>query len=471
MSLYEHKAFTHLQDSELLERPAISEYKLQVIDHHTENGLERLRLHGDNLIKEGLNVYDHVSEGAFQSGSKEIVGLAKYYEQVLDRFEIDQPGAEERLGSHVANSLSTLSGGEISTDAIARFFQITPILQDLAALGKGVHSYVQNPSRIEEESRCIWDPVSKQLDKYIGHEALRLLLKTRMLGLVPFKALDNLQTMKIRSIGASVAASLIDLLGSLGAEDIEWADGGLLDPSNLWRMPGGMGDFRNSGMSKAIALARLLESRNPYGRFVGHAGMVIPEGMLKTSKHDVFMHDLIFDADIVLEVVDNPWFKNFGRDWMQDNDPYTPLMAPVDASNSYCGLEYPGEANPFNQNLPEETLQAIRDLVKLPPEQAQIAGLSAVYQMVGKDVNPEHKLCLLLSRLGLIPFLTQTPVSARESAAIGGRIALVLANGDSYQAENVHLERVRQCLIGATINNDPNKKLIDELCNRVFIMR
>jgi len=90
--------------------------------------------------------------------------------------------------------------------------------------------------------------------------------------------------------------------------------------------------------------------------------------------------------------------------------------------------------------------------------------------MVGKDVNPEHKLCLLLSRLGLIPFLTQTPVSARESAAIGGRIALVLANGDSYQAENVHLETARQCLIGGAINNRPNRELIDVLCERVFNM-
>src|SRR6185369_2276160 len=56
-----------------------------------------------------------------------------------------------------------------------------------------------------------------------------LLMISRCFGLIEFSRLRTLRKMKIRVLGASVAAATVELLASLGCEDITCIDPGILE--------------------------------------------------------------------------------------------------------------------------------------------------------------------------------------------------------------------------------------------------
>ena len=164
------------------------------------------------------------------------------------------------------------------------------------------------PKKLINDSDCILDANGTQLF-YIGAELSWLVNISRSLGLIPFQTLLKLRTTRVRVLGASVAASTIDLLASLGCEDISFVDDGLIDPSNIPRLP--MANVQNIGVAKSQALALRLLRRNPYGNFRAVIGKAVKSAEELLSEQDVTADAFIADADVIIEVVDDIQLKSY----------------------------------------------------------------------------------------------------------------------------------------------------------------
>lgn len=417
------RALAEVLDISGLHESTFKNKRLEIIDHHTEEGLVRVRdLARECKISSGI-----ISDKPFKQGEQQLIHHAEFW----GRIPIDQAVIEE----NAIRDLKKLNS-DIEETEIRDVIKTGPITRDLAYLVGETRKYQNDPKLIEGNSRFIWDSGRHELTLYLGPNEHRLLQKTRLLGLVPFDAVDKLRTARVVSIGASVAASTLDLLASLGAEEIAFYDSGTLDPADIAKSPASMGGYRSVGRSKADLLMGILRDRNPYGNYLGVPGNILLPGE-NGGELDISLETAIFGADIVLEVVDSARHKVGVRDYMRLNKPNTPLVYIADAGSSpFAGIEIPGEGNIFNQFLGEIQKDDLRE--RAGRVNNPIYPLGSIYEMVEKDLPFDHELELLYIALGNIPYLSQTPTSARASSEIAAKLILLYLQGEDIAGRNFH---------------------------------
>ena len=438
----------------------MNQLDLEIIDPSGEGGARRVaELRAMGFVADDLPL---------ATGRRELADLATHLAGVRARFD---------LGGHAvsADRLSAALEGLISSEApsvpraaIASLLRATPLVIDLATLINETAPYARDPSLVDRESRWIADGEAKKLYAYVGPSAHRLLSKTRLVGLVPFAVADALQRLRIRGMGASVAASTYDLLVSLGAEDLVFADAGTLDPSNSSRMPAGVGDFRNCGRSKALVLARTLRGRNPYARIVGIPGMVVPGGKA-TGPHDVSFDEFVADADLVIEVVDDARVKLGVRLEMERKFPDTLLGFIADLGNApFSAIERPRDKKHFHCGLPSDEIE--RMLSRLgkvtSPTEARDEALRSVYRIIERDFPADHSLEFLFARLGIVPYWSQTPMAARESAAIFAKLLSLQVQKIDVVGKNVAITETPTYTMAPISAED--EATLRRVCNEVF---
>ncbi|OGM15982.1 hypothetical protein A2V56_04435 [Candidatus Woesebacteria bacterium RBG_19FT_COMBO_42_9] len=406
-------------------------WKFKVIDPHIDSGLgELLNLIGEYAIQER-----DISNRSYISGSSEITNLANFFESS------SLPSDKEHLASLVVQKVRERTT-YLSEEDIRETVEHGPLLEDYAFLIGRLKAYKQNPALLEQNSRFIFDPIKRRLDLYLGPDEHRLLAMSRVLGLIPFSAIERLRETKIRVMGASVAASTIETLVALGAENIVFYDYGFLDPAKMPQMPGGMGDFRNSGEPKVKALMELVQGRNPYGIFLGIPGKVLIPGEAKQSEFDVYLDEIIDDADLLIEVVDQYHIKAGTR---AHSDKPIVFVADL-GSDPIAGIEDPKLNLWFNREISDED-KARMSKIPASREEAIREGPRAIYLMVNKDLNDDHRLQFLLASLGLIPFWSQTPTSTRESAALASKLIIEWTQNSPVMGKNIHPNESPKTLI------------------------
>jgi len=429
------------------------DWKFVVVNHHEQPGIKRI----NTLIEEGRVDPNRVSERPYNHASKDVLELA----ESLGSVSADENVLVEAIVEKIQNNTQ-----DLSLDEIRGVVETGSIIKDLAFLARETEEIVSNPELIEAHSRWIWDPIERTLDKYIGHKEHRLLLMSRLVGLIPFKEIEKLRSTKIRVAGASVAASEIDLLACLGAEDIRFYDKGELDASKIFIMPGGMGDFRNIGIPKATALMRTLYGRNPYGSYEGVPGNILFPGEVKINEHDTPISEAMGDADLAIEVIDNPFGKIAFRNWMQQEKPDTPSLWLADVgSNPFVGIENPASGNWFNQSISDDEKERML-ITPTSVGEAKIEGARSVYLMVDKGLPDDHRLQFLLWRLGVIPYWSQTPISSRESASIASKLILMCRENSEVVGKNISLDESPVTLTGEF--NDGKSRLLSKICKQIF---
>ncbi|MBI2020236.1 hypothetical protein HYS94_02340 [Candidatus Daviesbacteria bacterium] len=432
-------------------------YRPEIIDHHTSSGIDRLA----GLISQCPLPEQNITIRPFLKGVDELISLDGFFKRAFEDVDFTGSDAIIQVRDQVAQRLIQASQGVIEKSQIDILLTENTLVPDLTTLIQRVSQY-SVPEALEAESKWIWDPLDLTLTKFIGPDAKRTLSASRVLGLIPFDAINRIQTTRFRVLGASVAASTIDLLVALGAEDIVFVDGGLLDPSNEGKMLGDMADFRSNGESKAMILMHQMYKRNPYGSYLGYSGKVVT---LDESKgpYDKTIDELVKDADEVIEVVDSAHMKIYTRFYMQGQYPSTPIGFIADVgSQPFAGREVPSEGNFFHQNLSNEEKQRM-EMLLAETDKVRIAteGLRSVYQMVRRNFPPEHQLQFLLSSLGMIPFWSQTPISARESAATYAKIFIREVSG-----ENITFDQAPRTLIKEL--SEEQIRTIQAICKKVF---
>ncbi len=464
--LKELPQLSHLGKESVEPLPDPQRLRFEIVDHHTSEGIKRL----GELAKECPKPTKDISERPFVSGEKEVSDLANYFAKIFEGIDFNHHEAEAHVRKQVADTLLSQTEN-IDAERINSVLEKNPLIKDLTWLAKELRTYTLEPDRLEKNSRWVWDPDEQTLHKTLGADARRMLAKTRLLGLVPFETVDRLRTMKIRVIGASVAASTLDLLVALGAEDVTAVDGGFLDPSNSPRMPGIMGDFRNCGKSKAHTSQQSMQGRNPDGKYLCYAGRVVFSEDQKQGSQDVLFHDLVKDADVVFEVIDYAAGKYLVRDLMADLAPDTLVGYMGDVgSRPFAGLERPGDRNHFNQNLPKDELERMKQLASITDRNMVMTeSMRAVFKMVENDFPTDHRLQFLLSRMGIIPFWSQTPMSARESASIAVKeLVLVLQGKKEIIGKNLHPDESPSTLVEPF--NEDEINTVNELCRQGFAL-
>ena len=375
---------------------------------------------------------------------------------------------------------------------ILRAVHSTGILSETAAFAAALVSPDFSNEQLERNARWIHLPSSARVFKYVGVGAHRLLAFSRLLGLIRFDTVQRLRTARVRSMGASVAASTLDLLVALGSEDIAFADPGVLETSNLPRMPGGMGSVAALGRPKAIVLAELLYARNPYGTYRaivapltvsgGPAEARVPKkgarprqsppmsalglenrgarnsdeppaGHRSESPASMELDEFLSDADMVLEVVDQVDLKVVARERMAKIGPHVPLLFLTDAgSDPSAGMELGIHGTVFGQRMGSEERAQLRARSRA----GRFDFCAAEYALVRGHVPLEAALQLMFAGLGVIPFWSQTPISARESAALGTKLWLERALLKSDTPQVVHLGDAPTSLLGNDASRVPS---------------
>ncbi len=404
----------------------------EIIDHHTDAGQARLA----DCRAQGFSGDD----APFVAGRRELSELAGHLHDLRRRLDLGEAapvGAEALQGS--IERLIALAAPSVERPAIASLLRATSLVVDLATLMDDVAPYVRDGAEVERQSRFVADVEARTVHHYVGPHAHRLLAKTRLLGLVPFRAVEALRRMRIRGMGASVAASTYDVLVALGAEDLVFADAARLDPSNASRMPGGVGDFRHCGSAKAHVLARMLQGRNPYARISGIVGRVVPPSS-PAGPDDISFDDFVRDADIVVEVVDDPAAKIHARRRLDQAFPGKLLGFIADlGSDPFSAIERPSDKNYFHQNLTAAELERMFHIGDArTADEARHEAVCAVFRMVDADMPPDFTLEFLLAGLAVVPYWSQTPMAARESGAIFAKLLTLQAQGIDVTGKNVH---------------------------------
>lgn len=409
----------------LRQRAAVSQSygRTEIIDFHTTGGAGRLaelfRLSGRPALT------------PFLSAVRELRGLRRHFGNLI-RTAGSERSLADWLGQRTERELRGRGLGTEETGAIVSAVQSSGIAAETADFARALHSSEFAGEELERSARWIYQPWDGRVYKYVGPEAHRLLAFSRLLGLIPFATVQRLRTARVRSMGASVAASTLDLLVSLGAEDIAFADPGRLEPSNLPRMPGGMGSVAELGQAKAVALANLLYSRNPYGDY---RALVAPLALGRGVPGSVSLDEFIRDADLVLEVIDQVELKVAVRERMAQIAPQVPILFLTDAgSDPSAGIERGAHQTVFGNEFSQGQRQQIRERSR----RGRFEFCAAEYALVRGHVPAEAALQLLFAGLGLIPFWSQTAISSRESAALGAKLWLEAPTHGSAAARVAH---------------------------------
>lgn len=366
-------------------------------------------------IRNELSGNGEVTDLPFNAAKEEV-------SEFLDKHQL-LPSEKDKLLTYILDAVRKESP-EIKVSSLEQLFE--PIAHDFSYLLTHIRTHAET---FEKDARYIYLPHKRILAKYVGHELHRALSQTRFLGLIPLKAIEIIRSLRIGSIGASVAGGSLDQLVSIGTEHINCYDEGFLAPSNQPRMS--RGSFLDNGLSKVFVVAGQLSERNPYGVFRGIQGRVITDESDRKSEYDVTFEMFAKEHDIFLEVADAPHIKAGFRKFMADTYPSKPVFFIADVGNNpFSNIEIPKLGNYFGQQINYEQLERL----SIPPTSAPQA-MSAVYEMVKNDFPSDHKVQYLLARLGISGFWSQTPISMRESAALTAKllISYVLGNGITNQ--------------------------------------
>jgi hypothetical protein len=389
--------------------PNIPEDAMRLDEISAETSSDRIRTPFDSALKEFCSLQNYYKHHLEMLGLEQASSVAEIKTAYTELFKSQVMADAQAKNS----SLDEQSVGRIAEESII-FGDVARLTHELMALQTG--------SDFSEHVRFIWDPNDKLLSAYISEEMDSLLKKTRMLGLIPFEVIDKLQSMKIVVLGASVAASTVDLLVAMGARDIEFIDDGELDPSNGQKMPAGpTADFNSNGTSKVHALAQSIYQRNPFGNFVPHRGRVVmDEAEKRPTTDDKTLDEMMTpDTGLVIEVIDDPQTKMKIRMHMQEKYPETPISFIADVGNdAFAGLENSGDGKYFNQELTGQQEEYLKKIAK-EGYSSRLDALTAIFLMVKDQLPSDHKLQVMLGRYGgIIPFLAQTGIAARESSYI-----------------------------------------------------
>lgn len=414
------------------------DFSPNIINENTHEGIKQLR------------------EVAKQVGSKNI--LTRPFDwarsELLELFRNleNTPKSSKEILKYQTKNLHQIT--EIPKKDIQSLLSSNPISEDLSWM-KNQTQLLSNSNTIQSDSRWIHNKNTNSLYKYIGPEAHRLLSMSRLLGLIPFTSIDKLRDLKITSAGASAVAMSLDLLACLGAENITFYDGGLVEPSNLPRFPASMGSVDSVGLYKAQALQAVMYGRNPYGNFFGHPGKVLTNP--SENPYDITIKSLIEKSDVFFEVVDNPWAKTALRQWLADNNPEQVLVYLADTAHQpFVGLEKASNNNPFNQHLSEAEIERMADISYASSN--PLEALRSVNQMLRHNHPHELQVEFLFVAAGLVPFWSQPPGSARSSADMAAKLITHLVSGRDLSGTNYNTDNIPNSLVPSL-----NKKQEDTL--------
>lgn len=271
---------------------------------------------------------------------------------------------------------------------------------------------------------------------YLSPDAHRFLADARLIGLIPLDIVTKLRHHPIISIGASVAASTLDLLVSQGAENITLVDGGILEPSNMPRMP--QGDYRDNGQPKVEVVARNLRARNPFLNLTLHRGRALADDTINLDEGDITFSQLLsgLHDPIIIEAIDHPNTKIGLRRWLRQNLPHALLMMPTDVGlYPFVSVEQGDKEPLFNQ----PDFDTGKDTSNNP--------LAAVYAIVNSDFPADHQAQFLSITAKMMTSWSQTPMSARESAVIATKLALHFLRDGQIKPGNYHIEDLPHTLM------------------------
>lgn len=422
MSLVEELRDDHRSDLEDHLKPTVFDDTVEIINPQTVDWTSRLR---ETRIAKG-----EIGWRLYDAASAEIIELAKGLPdpsqsegQLVDQmiFELRRfPAVEKVLDVYDTQIVSTT---------------LTPLARDLMALSKRANQHART---IGDDIQLLFDPIRNNMEAYVGPESHWTLSASRCLGLIPFETLRKMREMKISVIGASVAASSLDMLAALGVGTKGWIrciDDGVLAPSNIPRMPGA--SFRDIDRSKVEFVHACMKGRQPYAPYIGYRGRVVQSlSEKRQGYHDMELLEFIEGSDIVIEVVDSPNIKAGVQLLMVRHMPQTPIIRPADVgSTPFVAVELPGDGDLFNASM---TADEIRQLSA--PSTSFLGAMAKVHRMVNGYFPVDHELQFIFAGIGMIPFWSQLPSSARESGAMVAKVIARLAEGDrSVLGRNITL--------------------------------
>lgn len=419
---------------------------LEFIDDHEPDGINRL----DKLSTMLESQEGSISITPLVAGNAEINELTAGFTEV--------PRKSEEILKLIAERTAKILGGGTESDIIQEIF--TPLASDLARFL--THLDIVRPT-ILDDARWIYDPNTRTLTKYLGQEAHILLGRSRFLGLIPFTTLEAIENTNFLSLGASVAASSLDLLAAMGAGErgaVTFIDFGEMAPSNQRRMP--RGDFRDNGMPKITALMQQLYGRNPHGHYYGLHAKAGPQNGENEISFDRLCGN---DPDVIFEVIDRSDLKTIFRRWLTQEYPNPLLLMTADVGNyPFVSVELPSAGKHFNQKNIYEKPSEVERLSQIPS--SPIEFLRSIYLMVQEAFPPEHQAQFLMVALKLIPFWSQTPIAARETSAMAAKIAIKHFQNEQSQNQLVTLKNTPNNLY--PLYTTEQEKLIINLCQRVL---
>ncbi len=383
------------------------------------------RMKFTNIISDTENkITPEISQ--YSAAREELLELNEVFLSVMEKLQISKDSDAKSIAIAVKNTFGQFEGlSSEGFEALVSQMDTSGIFTDYATLANSV---LTATAKLEEDARWIYYPNEKRIIKYLGIHAHRALSMSRMFALVPFEAIQRLRETQFVVAGASVAASTIDMLVSLGAENIIMGDAGKLAPSNIPRMPAGStGSLLSLGEFKAQTLASNLSLRNPYGKFDPFSGFVLVDEKDRVQDADRMLGDIIKQQDPqnvkVIEVVDDAATKVKIRNYLKENYPEISVFFIGDVGNNpFAGIEDPLMGDFFNQAFSDNQRVFLDNVAHNGA--SPIEKLQAVILMVGDSLPSEHKVQLLFVALGLVPYFSQTPIASRLSSSFAGILAL-----------------------------------------------
>jgi hypothetical protein len=383
------------------------------------------------------------SRHPFEFGAREVQSMMDHFQ----RLGILGYSSEE-IRSYIIQRLQRQNAG-ISEETLQGVFHESPIINDLCAFIEAFKRH-GSPEQLAQQARWIQHP-DGSMYKNIGSDAMRWLRKARLLGLISFEAIDRLADTKVGFIGTSVAASTAFLLATMGAENMHFVDGGIIQHSTRDRFPGALGEHHMVGRIKSEALRDQLYKKFPYGNFEAYGGYVrLDKESLESG--DILLRELAEACDILVEVVDNPLMKLAIRQWLAKEYPEKPLifMGDVGIAGSFAGVERAGIENHFNQSINNKKLEAMiaRLAGAKDSTSAHDAALRAVNEMLGAHFPYDHIVQFLLNTVDsqnnqpVLPFWAQTPIAASASSIVATLLILHNIIGNGLTGKNYTIQDV-----------------------------
>ncbi len=383
-------------------------------------------------------------------GREELLKLAAYYRHVFSTLPQATHHDPEALQDEVIKR-ETLNIDEDqrateSEQLKSMFGTYDNLFKDLLGFAHEVVAEAEKIASGADNARLLFWPETNEVTEYISLKVHTLLQRSRMLGLVPYEALDKLATLNIKILGASVAAQPADLLVSYGAGHLTIADSGTIDPSNAPRLTTAMADVTHFGEPKVVHLVSGLYHRQPYGDFNGINGMVTTENL----------EDFVQGADLLIEVIDSPKDKiGLRLKLLEKENPVKVIFVADISPIPVAGFENLSQGF-FNQKLKTSDWEGMLGNITgaLDPIQAQAASLLAITEMLGSHITETHAISTIQIVAGLQPFLSQDPGDSRLSAVLTARLILDMVQGkvesgktfNLGQLQATHLKRERDRL-------------------------